>query len=160
LSRGVCYSWACRGSRAWAISSMKGALMKSLRFALALVVVGAVAGLAYVGQATDSAGSAQVQAAEAFLGSLTQEQKEKATFPFESKERFNWNFTPQQDAERRATRKGLPLEDMSAAQKQKALELVRAGTSDKGDETAKFIMSLEAILRDQEAKGKMVRNPE
>lgn len=134
--------------------------MKSLRFGLALVVVAAVAGLAYVGQVTDSAGSAQVQAAEVFLGSLTQEQKEKATFPFDNKERTNWNFTPQQDASKRATRKGLPLEEMSAAQKQKALELVRAGTSQQGDETAKVIMSLEAILRDQEKSGKMVRNPE
>lgn len=134
--------------------------MKAVRFALALVMLGAVAGLAYVGQESESAGGAQVQAAQAFLGSLTPEQKEKATFAFDNKERFNWNFTPQQDAERRATRKGLPLEDMSAAQKQKALELVRAGTSREGDETAKVIMSLEAILRDQEAKGKMVRNPE
>jgi len=135
--------------------------MKSVRFALALVVLGAVAGLAYVGQQSESPGDAQVQAAQAFLGALTQEQKEKATFPFESKERFNWNFTPQQDAKtREATRKGLPLQDMSAAQKQKALDLVRAGTSQQGDETAKVIMSLEGILREQENNGKMVRNPE
>jgi len=134
--------------------------MKAVRFALALLVLGAVAGLAYVGQESESPGGAQVQAAQAFLGSLTPELKEKAVFPFDSKERFNWNFTPQQDAERRATRKGLPLQDMSAAQKQKALDLVRAGTSREGDETAKAIMSLEAILRDQETKGKMVRNPE
>jgi len=45
--------------------------MKAVRFALALLVLGAVAGLAYVGQESESPGGAQVQAAQAFLGSLT-----------------------------------------------------------------------------------------
>src|SRR5207253_3923422 len=91
---------------------------------------------------------------------LQGEQKSKATFPFESKERTNWNFTPQQDASKKSTRKGVPLEDMTAAQKKAALALVRAGTSKSGNVQATTIMSLEAILREQEQTGAMVRNPE
>src|SRR5205814_1267379 len=88
-------------------------------------------------------------------------QKEKALIAFDSKERTNWNFVPLQDKERRTTRKGLPLQDMTDAQKKAALALVRAGTSEQGNVAAITIMSLEAILRDQEGKkGAMVRDPE
>src|SRR5260370_31963222 len=49
---------------------------------------------------------------------------------------------------------------MTADQKKAALALVAAGTSAQGNKQALTIMSLEAILRDQEAKGSMVRNPD
>jgi hypothetical protein len=49
---------------------------------------------------------------------------------------------------------------MTAEQKGLARELVRAGTSAGGYEKAVTIMSLEAILRDLEKSGAMVRNPE
>ena len=49
---------------------------------------------------------------------------------------------------------------MSADQKKAALALVRSGTSEQGNVAAVTIMSLEAILRDQEKGGAMVRNPE
>ena len=134
--------------------------MKLIRLALAGTALFAVAGLAYVAQQTQTAGTSMVAAAEAFVGTLSGEQKAKAVFPFDSKERFNWNFVPLQDKEKNPTRKGLPLEQMSAEQKKAALALVRAGTSEQGGATAVAVMSLEAILRDQEKKGAMVRNPE
>ncbi len=49
---------------------------------------------------------------------------------------------------------------MTAEQKKTALALVKAGTSESGNVKAVTIMSLESILREQEKKGAMVRNPE
>ena len=134
--------------------------MKLTRMALALLALMLVAGLAYVAQQTDTSGTDMVATAQKFLGTLTEEQKGKAVIAFDSKERFNWNFIPLQDKEKRSTRKGLPLEDMTPEQKKAALALVRTGTSEQGNLAAVTIMSLEAILRDQEKSGAMVRNPE
>src|SRR5271165_6083862 len=101
-----------------------------------------------------------VIAARHFLDTLKPDQKAQATFPFEDKERTNWNFVPLQDnATKKPTRKGLPLQDMTPEQKKAALALVRAGTSESGNVTATTIMSLESILKQQE-NGAMVRNPE
>jgi hypothetical protein len=133
--------------------------MKLFRLCLAIAVLTSLAGLAYVAQQTENSGAAMVVAAENFLGGLKPEQKAQATFPYDSGERTNWYFTPQQDKAKKATRKGLPLEDMTAEQKKTALALLKAGTSPSGNVAANTIMSLEAILRDQE-NGAMVRNPE
>src|SRR5262245_46708258 len=123
--------------------------MKLIRIALALAVLGSVAGLAYVAQQIESAGANQVTAAEAFLNSLTAEQRQLATFKFDDEERFNWYFVPRQDNKTRKTiRKGVPLETMTPEQTKKAIGLLRAGTSATGAETAELIMSLESILKD------------
>ncbi len=134
--------------------------MKGKQVLVAVVVLGLVAGLAYVAQKAESSGSKMVSAAEEYRNSLTAEQKSRSTFAYDSKERTNWHFVPLQDAKRQPTRKGLPLEDMTPAQKKRALALVQAGTSAIGNDQAVTIMSLEAILRDQEKGKTMVRNPE
>jgi hypothetical protein len=135
--------------------------MKLLRLSLALAALTTLAGLAYVAQQAEPSGISMVGAAQGFLDGLKPEQKAQTTFPYASEERTNWNFTPQQvPGTKKASRKGLPLEDMTPAQKKAALALVKAGTSETGNVTATTIMSLEAILREQEKKGNMVRNPE
>jgi hypothetical protein len=134
--------------------------MKVTRLFLSLVALAALAGVAYVNQATESAAGKMATAAEKFLGTLDAEQKTKATFAFDSKERVNWHFVPLQDKDKKSTRKGLPLEAMTPEQKKAALEIVRAGTSGDGYTKATTIMSLEAILRQLEQGGAMVRNPE
>ena len=134
--------------------------MKLTRILVALVLLAGMAGLAYVAQQVESPGLKMAAAAQKFLGSLSPEQKTKAAFDFDSKERTRWFFVPLQDANRKPTRKGLPLEEMTADQKKAALALVAAGTSAQGNKQALTIMSLEAILRDQEKKGAMVRNPD
>jgi len=134
--------------------------MKFTRLLLALAAFGILAGLAYVAQRTEAPGMRMVVAAEKFMDGLSAEQKEKISFPFDSKERTRWFFTPQQDSERRATRKGLPLEDMNPEQRKMALDLVAAGTSARGNMQATTIMSLESILHDLEKNGRMVRNPQ
>ncbi|MSQ94461.1 MAG: DUF3500 domain-containing protein [Gemmataceae bacterium] len=135
--------------------------MKSLKLALAFVALSAVAGLAYVAQQTDASGSNMVSAAQAFLGGLTAEQKKQATFEFDSDERFNWHFIPLQDKEtRKYTRKGVPMEEMDGQQKKASLALLKSGMSETGNTAVTTIMSLEAILLEQEGpKSAMVRNP-
>jgi hypothetical protein len=133
--------------------------MKLTRILLALSALAVAGSVAWVAQQTEPPGLTLTNAAQHFLDSLTADQKAKATFSFDSKERTNWYFTPQQKG-RKATRKGLPLAEMNPKQRQAALALVAAGTSVHGDKTALTIMSLEAILHDLEKGGAMVRNPE
>jgi hypothetical protein len=134
--------------------------VKLSRLLLAVALVALLAGVAYVAQQTEPSGSRMVGAAEKFLGSLSAEQKAKATFAFDDKERTNWHFVPLQTKDKKPSRKGLPLEEMNEKQRQAALDLLRAGTSQHGDQEATTIMSLEAILRELEKGGAMVRNPQ
>jgi hypothetical protein len=136
--------------------------MKSLKFLLALAAFSAVAGIAYVAQQTDASGGNMVAAADAYLKTLTADQKKQGVFGFDDDERFNWHFIPLQDQQtRKYTRKGVPLEEMTGEQKKAALALVKAGTSESGNTAVTTIMSLESILREQEGpKSAMVRNPD
>jgi Protein of unknown function (DUF3500) len=130
-----------------------------VRLAVALSCVAGVAVVALVGQDRPAAGDQMVTAAEQFIDSLSPELRKKATFEFDDPHRTAWYFTPQQDRDRNPTRKGVRFEELDDKQKEKALALLRAGTSTKGYEQATTIMSLEAILRDVEKKVAMVRNP-
>jgi hypothetical protein len=133
--------------------------MKLFRMTLAVAATATLVGVAFVSQAKETAGTKMAVAAQKFVESLTAEQREKAAYDFESKERTNWYFTPRQDDKKHYTRKGLPLEEMSEEQKQAALALVRAGTSEGGYTKATTIMSLETILNELEKGGVMVRRP-
>lgn len=134
--------------------------MKRLaRLLLAPVAVACLAGVAYVSQTNESSGTRMVDAADKFLSGLSAEQKAKATQAFDDKERFNWNFVPLQDANKQPIRKGLRLEEMSPEQQSAAKELIRAGTSPGGFSKATTIMSLEAVLKELEKTGGIVRNP-
>jgi len=132
--------------------------MKLTRILLALAVLVSMAGVAYVAQRSEPSGARMVDAAQKFLATLG-DKKDKATFAFDSKERTNWYFIPRQDAEKKPTRNGLGLYEMTEEQRKAALELVAAGTSASGNKKALTIMSLEGILRDVEKNGVNVRNP-
>ena len=134
--------------------------MKLTRLLFAILAVAVLAGFAYVNQATESSGGKMAAAAEKLLGTLSPEQKAQATFAVDDKERLNWHFVPLQDKDKKSTRKGLPLESMKPEQRAAALELLKAGTSATGYVQATTIMSLEAILKDLEKSGAMVRNPD
>ena len=101
---------------------------------------------------TNSA-SVMSEAANRFLASLTPEQKAQATFQFTDDERLNWHFIPR-------VRKGLPIRDMTPAQKHLAEALMSAGLSQQGYIKAVTIMSLEDILRMQEQGKGPERDPE
>ena len=91
-------------------------------------------------------------AANNLLAALSAEQKSKATFEFSSEERVNFHFVPM-------PRKGLPLAEMTPAQRHLASVLLNSPLSHRGYFKATTIMSLEQILSDLE-NGAPRRNPE
>jgi hypothetical protein len=93
------------------------------------------------------------EAANRFLAALTPEQRARATFPMDDPERQNWHYTP-------VERKGLPLRDMSPAQRHLAAALLSAGLSQQGYIKAVTIMSLEDVLRVIENDNGERRNPD
>jgi hypothetical protein len=96
-------------------------------------------------------------AASAFLASLSAEQRAEATFAFDSGERFRFHFIPIESF----PRQGLRLRDMTAEQRERAQELLRAGLSARGFLTTRQIIELEGILRDLEGPGRrLARDPD
>jgi hypothetical protein len=134
--------------------------MKLSRVLLAAALLVGVVGVAHVSQRTQTPGQKMTRAAKQLLESLTADQKVKAAFAFDSKERTNWWFVPKEGPKGKPTRKGLPLKEMTEAQKKIALTLVAAGTSPNGGKQATTIMSLEAILRELEKGKGPTRDPE
>src|SRR2546427_8543743 len=83
------------------------------------------------------------EAANNFLASLTPEQQAKARFELKDDERKNWHFIPKE-------RKGLPIKEMTPAQRNLAHALLASALSQRGYAKAVTIMSLEDILRELE----------
>jgi hypothetical protein len=83
--------------------------------------------------------AAMVAAARGFLDALTPELKARAQLPFDAEERTNWHYVPRQ-------RQGLPLKAMTDAQRRAAMNLLRAGLSEKGYTKAETIRALEDVL--------------
>ena len=108
-------------------------------FSLALVLSIAASSL----QAHE-AGAQMANVAKGFLTSLPDEQKAKASFPFEDEERLNWHFIPRE-------RKGLPLKEMSPQSRLMALALLNTGLGFRGATKAVTIMSLEEVVYQIEA---------
>jgi hypothetical protein len=133
--------------------------MKLLRMLAAAGLVAGLAGLGVLGQTGRPAGAAMADAAERFLESLPPDLRGKAQFGYDDPERLRWFFVPLQDRERKPTRKGVRLEELSESQKAAALNLLKAGTSPTGYAQATTIISLESILRELEKNGAMVRSP-
>lgn len=87
--------------------------------------------------------AAMKSAAENFLASLDGQQKDKATFDFDDKERIGWDFVPK-------PRNGLPMKEMKPNQRQFTYALLQSALSHRGFTKAVNIMSLEQILHDME----------
>lgn len=133
--------------------------MTRVRSLVLAAVAAGVVGLALTGQPPAPTGTRMAEAAKTFLASLDPGQKKKAALAFDDPRRTAWFFTPQQ-TDRKPTRVGLRLDEMTAEQKTAALGLLRTGLSEKGYEQATTIMSLEGILNELEGpKGAIVRNP-
>jgi hypothetical protein len=142
------------------------------RLVLGLAVLAGLAGAAWWAARPDGGASARAvedpgaatgqkmaEAADKFVVLLNDEQKGKALFAFDDKERTNWNFVPLQK-DKKPLRLGLRMDEMTDAQKQAARDLLKTGASDGGYTKAITIMSLENILRDLEKNGANVRNPD
>ncbi len=113
---------------------------------LAIVTAGAATMQDKAGQTASMA-----EAAQAFLDSLTPEQRSAAMFAFDSDDRFDWHYIPRE-------RKGVPLKTMSGPQKKAALALVEASLSAEGYDKSERIRQLEQILFDRE--GRAIRDTE
>ena len=93
-----------------------------------------------------------VTTANAFLASLTPEQREQATFDFDDEERLNWHFIPRE-------RQGLPIKQIEPFQRELGLAMLVSGLSQSGFIKATTIMSLEQVLFEQE-NGRPMRDEE
>ena len=113
--------------------------MKRLIAAAALLVVG-VGLTTYASQKTAASMS---KAADAWLASLNADQKQRATFPFDSDERMRWHFVPNEQF----PRKGVQFKEMTEAQRTLARDLLKTGLSARGYTTASAIMELENVLK-------------
>jgi hypothetical protein len=120
---------------------------------VALVSLTVVLGAAWASRWTQRAGQEMTAAAQAFLESLSPEQRRKATFSFEDPERLNWHYIPM-------PRRGLSLKEMTEAQRKAAHALLHAGLSQVGYQKATTIMALEGVLHELEKGGRLVRDPE
>jgi hypothetical protein len=80
-----------------------------------------------------------VTAVRGWLTTLEPDQRERATFPFDSAERFVWAFTP-------GEREGLALRDMRPDQREAAMGVVRAAMSERGAREVADVIALETIL--------------
>src|SRR4029078_6707687 len=90
-----------------------------------------------------------------FLASLTPEERQHATFAFESDERLHWHFIPTETF----PRKGLPIKEMNESQRKLARELLKTGLSQRGYLTASSIMDLETVLKALEAAQRAAAPP-
>jgi hypothetical protein len=105
--------------------------------------------------ATERSAAAMTAAAADFVGSLSTEQRHAGLFDYADAERLRWHFIPNE----MFPRKGVSFRTMSAAQKEKAHALLRAGLSQKGYVTAKAIIDLEDTLRAIENSPRFARSP-
>src|SRR5262245_19785054 len=102
-----------------------------------------VAGLGLTTYASQKTASAMATATDKWLASLSADQKQRATFPFDSEERMRWHFVPNEQF----PRKGVQFKEMSEAQRGLARELLKTGLSARGYMTASLIMELENVLK-------------
>ena len=109
------------------------------------------------GEGSDSQDVSQMaDRADQFLMSLSDEERGRATFDFESDERVRFHFIPPEVFERQ----GLTLKEMSSEQKDRAQALLRTGLSQSGYMTASEIIEVEGILQAMEGGGQFSRDPE
>lgn len=93
------------------------------------------------------------RAQTAFLNSLNPEQRAKAVFNLDDEQRFDWHFIPR-------PRKGIPFKELDPAQRLLGNALLASGLSQQGFMKAATIMSLDAVLREMETGGTVVRDSE
>ena len=113
--------------------------MKRLLVAVSLLVTG----IGLTTYASQKSAAAMSKAADAWLASLNADQKQRATFPFESEERLRWHFVPNEQF----PRKGVQFKEMSEPQRALARDLLKTGLSARGFATASAIMELEKVLQ-------------
>jgi hypothetical protein len=127
--------------------------MRGTKPSLVLAAVGMVSLALWASAKVDQSGSQMATAASRFLASLDRDQATRAAFAFDAPERLDWHFIPR-------PRKGLPVKDMTSAQRALAFGLLQSGLAGTGYLKATTIMSLEQVLKELEQGKGTVRDPE
>ncbi|HKB90018.1 MAG TPA: DUF3500 domain-containing protein, partial [Opitutaceae bacterium] len=83
------------------------------------------------------------EAARSFLDTLSDGQRKTVQYKVNDAERETWFFIPR-------TRAGIPLKQMTEAQRIKALALLKSGLSEHGDAQAEAIIAMENVLFEME----------
>ena len=94
-----------------------------------------------------------VEATNAFVSSLSVQQRNNGIYAFEDEERFNWHFIPRD-------RKGVPFRSMNDSQRAAAQNVLQTFFSAKGYQRAEAVRSLESVLAEIEVNGRFDRDPE
>jgi plasmid stabilization system protein ParE len=81
-----------------------------------------------------------------WLATLDPGQRSRAIFPFDSAERFAWDYRP-------GTRQGLSLAEMTTPQRDVAQAMLNASLSDRGAAEVRAIIALEPVLGELERLG-------
>src|SRR5882762_3543290 len=105
--------------------------MKRIAIAAALV-------LTFIGGVTiasQRSAASMAGAADKWLTSLSADQRQRATFPFDSEERMKWHFIPNE----MFPRQGVTIKEMSEPQRALARDLIKTGLSAHGYMTATSI---------------------
>jgi len=93
-------------------------------------------------------------AAQAFVKTLSAEQKKTALLPYSSALRTDWHFIPKDE------RKGLQVKHMTKPQRAAALSLLKSSLSAAGYKKTTTIMKMEGLLAELEGgKGRNIRDP-
>ena len=94
-----------------------------------------------------------VEATNAFVSSLSVQQRNNGIYTFEDEERFNWHCIPR-------ARKGVPYRSMNDSQRAAAQNVLQTFFSAKGYQRAEAVRSLESVLAEIEVNGRFDRDPE
>ena len=78
-------------------------------------------------------------AVAAWVQTLDEHQRARAVFPFQTDERFSWDYTP-------VAWQGLAIADMTSAQREAAFAIVAAGLSERGAAETRAVIALETVL--------------
>jgi hypothetical protein len=126
-----------------------------------LVLIGVLLAICPVIHAREAKGTkgvpqAMADAADRFLASLDEQQRENAKMSYDDPRRLDWHNIP------KPQRKGLQLGEMTDEQQAACHELLKAALSDSGYDKAVKILSLENNLREGEKhiQGGPIRDPE
>jgi uncharacterized protein DUF3500 len=125
-------------------------------FRLALAAALGAAWVAGVTIASERSAASMTNAANKFLGALTPEQRQQASFALDTEELTRWHYVPATQFPRH----GLAIREMNEAQRALAQALLKTGLSQRGYTQATTIMTdLEMILKALE-NGAAARDPE
>lgn len=84
--------------------------------------------------------------ADAFISLLDNAQRTKALYPFDTDERYRFNYVPLND------RKGISVKELNAAQGEALMDLLKTCLSEKTVKKVNDIMQLEIILKELEQR--------